>query len=195
MWKIALDAYQEEHGEPGGLTRTDFDLNPKKTNRLNDHFELNRYAAAISLEKEIDQNHLWEVKMFGGYYQRLSWRQRTSVSNFGMAPGGVNSLTNDIENQEFFTGGVETRFRKDYESFDAQEKTLTTGVLLYHVTSPRVDKRGIAPDSTDGVVFKDSDRTLNYVSVFAENFSKFRKLSVTPGVRVEKYMAIREREY
>lgn len=184
-WRVALDVYQEEHGEPGGLTRTDFDLNPRKTNRLNDHFELNRYAAAVSLEKKIDQHHLLEVKTFGGYYQRLSWRQRTSVSNFGMAPGGINSLTNDIENQEFFTGGSETRFRKDYEGFDSQDNTLTAGVLFYHVTSPRVDKRGTAPDATDGMIRKDSDRTLNYVSVFAENLFKFGKLSITPGVRVE----------
>jgi Fe(3+) dicitrate transport protein len=185
VWKVGLDAYQEEHGEPGGLTRADFDSDPKKTNRLNDHFELNRYAGSLSLEKEIDPDHLLELKTFGGYYERLSWRQRTSGSNFGLASSGANSSSNDIESQEFFTGGAEARFKKDYEGLGSDENTLTTGVLYYHVTSPRIDKRGTTPDATDGTVRKDADRQMNYVSVFAENLFKFGKLSVTPGVRLE----------
>lgn len=182
VWKIGLDAYGEEHGEPGGLTRADFDADPTKTNRLNDHFELNRYAGSLSLEKEINPEHFLELKTFGGYYERLSWRQRTTGSSFGTVPNGT---TNDIESQEFFTGGAEVRAKKDYEAFGSDQNTLTGGILYYHVTSPKVDKRGTTPDATDGSIRKDADRQLNYVSVFAENFFKFGKLSVTPGVRLE----------
>ncbi|MBI4309805.1 MAG: TonB-dependent receptor, partial [Candidatus Omnitrophica bacterium] len=101
------------------------------------------------------------------------------------APSGANSSTNDIERQRFFTGGAEARAKKIYEGFGSGENTLTTGALYYHVTSPRIDKRGTTPDAVDGAVRKDADRQMNYVSIFAENFFKFGKLSVIPGVRLE----------
>ncbi len=184
-WKIGFDAYQENHGEPGGLTRADFDSDPTKTNRLNDRFELNRYAGSLSLDREIDQDHLWELKMFGGYYERLSWRQRNSGGNFGLSPSGANASTNDIESQEFLTGGAEARFKKDYLSLGSDESTLTAGALYYHVTSPRIDKRGATPDATDGTIRKDSDRAVNYISVFVENLFRLGKLSLIPGIRLE----------
>lgn len=190
IWKIGLDAYGEEHGEPGGLTRADFDADPAKTNRLNDHFELNRYAGSLAFEKEIDPGHFLEFKTFGSYYERLSWRQRTTGSSFGTVPNGT---TDDIESQEFFTGGAEARAKKDYAAFGSDQNTLTGGILYYHVTSPRIDKRGTAPDATDGDLRKDADRQMNYVSVFAENLFKFGKLSVTPGVRLESiWQAVKE---
>lgn len=194
VWEIGLDGYGEEHGEPGGLTRADFDANPAKANRLNDRFELNRYAGTVSLEKDIDADHLLEFKTFGGYYERLSWRQRSSAaSNFGTAPSGANASTNDIESQEFFTGGAEARMRKNYEAFGSDEHSLTTGVLYYHVTSPRTDKRGTTPDAADGGLRKDADRNLNNVALFAENRFKFGKLSVTPGLRLENiWQSIKE---
>jgi len=186
VWKIGLEAYGEEHGEPGGLTRADFDADPTKTNRLNDRFELNRYSGWLSLEKEIGQDRFLEFKTFGGYYERLSFRQRSSASsNFGTTPSGANSSSNDIESQEFFTGGAEARMRQDYAAFGSDEHTLTSGILYYHVTSPRLDKRGTTPDATDGSLRKDADREMNYVSLFAENRFKLGKLSVTPGVRLE----------
>lgn len=190
VWKVGLDVYEEAHGEPGGLTRADFEGDPARTNRFNDRFELNRYAGYLSLEKEIDPESFLEFKTFGGYYERLSWRQRTSGSSFGTVPNGT---TNDIESQEFFTGGAEGRVRHDYEAFGSDENTLTTGVLYYHVSSPRVDKRGITPDANDGDLRKDSDRQLNYVSLFAENLFKFGQLSVTPGIRLENiWQAVEE---
>ncbi|OGX40575.1 MAG: hypothetical protein A3G91_00405 [Omnitrophica WOR_2 bacterium RIFCSPLOWO2_12_FULL_50_9] len=194
VWKIGLDAYGEEHGEPGGLTRADFDADPGKATRLNDHFELNRYAGSLSLEKDLAADRFLELKTFGGYYERLSWRQRSSAgSNFGTAPSGANASTNEIESQEFFTGGIDARMRQDYAALGSDEHALTTGVLYYHVSSPRLDKRGTTADATDGAIRKDADRQMNYVSVFTENLFKFGKLSVTPGVRLESvWQAIKE---
>lgn len=185
-WDIALDGYNEEHGEPGGLTRAAFDADPTQSTRLNDRFELNRYTGSLAYENELDAATHISLKTFGGYYERLSWRQRTSAaSSFGTAPSGANAKTNDIEDQEFYTAGTEGRLRQNYEAFGSDENTFTIGTLYYHVTSPRLDKRGATPDAETGTVRKDSDRYMNYVSLFAENLFKFDRLSVTPGVRLE----------
>jgi len=190
-WKMGFDAYGEEHGEPGGLTRAGFDADPTKTTRLNDRFELNRYAGFLSFDKEFDPMASLEFKAFGGYYERLSWRQRTSGSSFGTLPNGT---TNDIESQEFLTGGAEARLRRSYEAFGSDENALTSGILYYHVTSPRLDKRGQTPDADDGDIRKDADRTINYVSLFAENLFKLGKFSVTPGARLESiWQSVKEK--
>jgi len=190
VWKFALDAYQEKHGEPGGLTRADFDADPAKTNRLNDRFELNRYAGSVALDKTVDVDHSLEFKTFGGYYERLSWRQRTTGSSFGTAP---LLASNEIESQEFYTFGAETRGKKNYNAFGSEDHILSAGVLYYHVTAPRVDKRATTADAVDGDVRKDTDRNLNDVSLFAENRFKFGPFSLTPGVRLENvWQAVKE---
>jgi Fe(3+) dicitrate transport protein len=185
-YAFTFDAYEEEHGEPGGLTRADFDSNIHKTNRLNDRLELNRYAGSLQYTKNVDDQNVVEAKAFGGVYERLSWRQRTSAaSNFGTAPSGTNSTSNDIEDQRFYTGGGDVRVRRHYEGWGADENILTSGVTLYHSTSPRIDKRGSSADSEDGTIRKDADRDANYVAVFMENLFKWGKFSLTPGVRLE----------
>lgn len=181
-WDLVIDGYNEEHGEPGGLTRADFDSDLTKATRLNDYFELNRYAGSVAYERETASDSFFSFKTFGGYYERLSWRQRTTGSAFGTVP---NLASNDIESQQFYTGGLEARFRQNYEAFGSPENALTAGILYYHVTSPRLDKRGSRADADDGDVRKDSDRWLNDTSIFLENLFKLGKLSVTPGLRLE----------
>ncbi len=185
-WEVAFDTYHETHGEPGGLTRADLDTNSSKTNRLNDRFELNRQGGSLTYSQDISPETYWEWKTFGGSFERLSWRQRSSAaSNFGTAPGGVNASTNDIEIQEFMTAGAETRLRHNYNALGFNDHTLTAGLFYYHSTSPRTDKRGTAADAEDGNIHKESDRTSNYVSFFLENLFQFEKLSIVPGIRLE----------
>jgi Fe(3+) dicitrate transport protein len=184
-WTGTFDVYEEGHGEPGGLTRAQFDRDPTVSAKLTDRFELNRYAGTLGFEKEYSENSVLDVKGYGIYYERLSWRQRTSGAAFGLPPSGANASTNDIESQEFYTGGVEGRIRRDYSAFGSDEHVVSGGVLYHHTTAPRQDKRGAAADATDGTLRKDADREMDYVSVFLENLFKFGRLSVTPGVRLE----------
>jgi Fe(3+) dicitrate transport protein len=181
---FGFDGYEEEHGEPGGLTRRDFARNPEKTTRFHDEFRLRRYAGTLELQHRIQPGTEVNVKAWGGYYQRWSKRQRTSGPVFGTRPTGAASLTNNIENQEFYTFGIEPRLRHDWEAWGGQH-TLAAGMQFYYADSPREDQRGSSPDAEEGVTFLDSDRSTTYGSFFAENKFTFGRLSITPGFRLE----------
>ncbi|MCG3175205.1 MAG: Fe(3+) dicitrate transport protein FecA [Candidatus Omnitrophica bacterium] len=182
-WTLIFDAYEETHGEPGGLTRAQFDLDPSVSTKLIDRFELNRYSLTGGLEKDLSEATQLDAKVYGVYYERLSWRQRGG--GFGTAPTGATASTNDIESQEFYTGGADIRVRRDYDALGHEGHTLTAGVTYHHTDSPRTDSRGTTADAEDGSLRKDTDRTTDYLSVFAENLFKLGRLSITPSVRLE----------
>lgn len=182
-WTLVFDAYKEEHGEPGGLTRAQFDLNDSVSTRLMDHFELNRYAGSLTYEREVSPDISLEWKSFGSFYERLSWRQRGG--GFGTLPTGATATTNDIQSQIFYTGGTDLRAKREYEAFGEDGHALTAGVFYYHTTSPREEERGTTPDADSGQLRKESDRRSDEVSFFMENLFRFGAFSVTPGVRLE----------
>ncbi|HRJ09897.1 MAG TPA: TonB-dependent receptor [Prosthecobacter sp.] len=179
---FGFDGYEEEHGEPGGLTARDFARNPERTTRNHDEFRLRRYIGNVELQHRIQTGTELNVKAWGGYYQRWSKRQRGG--GFGTRPAGGASLTNNIENQEFYSFGIEPRLRHDWEGLGGQH-TLAAGMQFYYVDSPREDKRGRSFDAEDGVTFLDSERSTTYGSFFAENKFTYGKFSITPGFRME----------
>ena len=179
---FGVDMYEEEHGEPGGLTAANFAANPSMTTRMTDRFRLRRYIGTAELQHTFQEGTELSVKTWGGYYQRWSKRQRGG--GFGTLPVGAAAATNTIENQQFYTFGIEPRFRHDWEAW-GNKHTLTTGMQYYYSYSPREDKRGFSPDAEDGNIFLDSRRETLYGSIFAENKFTFGKLSVTPGFRLE----------
>lgn len=181
-WILALDGYEEQHGEPGGLTAQDFARNPDKTTRFNDQFRLRRYAASLELQHSISAATELSIKTWGGYYQRWSKRQRGG--GFGTLPTGVAADTNNIENQEFYTFGIEPRIRHDWQAWGG-EHSLAAGMQFYYNHSPREDQRGSSPDAEEGVTYLTSERNLTYGSFFVENKFTFGRLSITPGFRME----------
>ena len=179
---FGFDGYEEEHGEPGGLTASDFAKNPDKTTRFNDQFRLKRYAGTLELQHTFQPGTELSVKSWAGYYQRWSKRQRGG--GFGTLPTGPTATTNSIENQEFYTFGFEPRVRHDWEAW-GNTHTLAAGMQFYYLTSPRQDQRGFEPDADNGITTQDSLRETVYGSLFVENKFTFGKLSITPGFRME----------
>jgi Fe(3+) dicitrate transport protein len=176
---LALDAYEEEHGEPGGLTQAGFDADPDTTTKFNDRFRLRRYIPSVSYERTLSEQTLFTMKSWGGYYERFSKRQRGG--GFGTPATGVD---NNIERQEFYTFGTEARVRHDYE-FGGGNHTFAGGLMYYGADSPREDRRGATPDADDGPLTGESQRDLHYGAVFFENKFTFDRFSVTPGFRLE----------
>ena len=82
---LTLDAYDEEHGEPGGLRRREavnppgsvfYDDDRNATTRFFDRFRLERYYAVLEYQKIFSANTQLDLKAFGGYLSRYSKRQR-----------------------------------------------------------------------------------------------------------------------
>jgi Fe(3+) dicitrate transport protein len=187
-WTVALDAYEEEHGEPGGLTLANgpglvsYEVDRNRASRLHDRFRLRRYIPSLTYTHDFSESTMAEVKAWGGYYDRFSKRQ--NGGGFGSLPAGAAAASNAIERQEFYTFGTDARVRHDYE-LGGDTSTLTGGVHYYRGDSPRTDRRGATPDAEEGVLTSASQRDVNYGSVFAENRFQIGRLSITPGLRLE----------
>ncbi len=190
-WIFAFDGYQEEHGEPGGLSLTagpNYNVDRSATTRSNDRFRLERFFPSLTWEKDFSEGTKLEVKAWGGYYSRFSKRQ--TGGGFGTVAAGAG---NAIEFQEFYTAAAEARLRHDWTLGD-NTHTFAGGVMLYHMDSPRVDKTGTTPTAEDGTIARQSDRDMLYAPVFVENKFTFDKLSITPGLRLENIVqGVREK--
>ena len=187
-WYLSFNAYDEVHGEPGGLTLSDgpnavnYSENRNATSRFFDRMRISRYAIYLINEWDISDDTLFSFRAWWDYYYRFSRRQRGG--GFGTLPTGPTSQTNQLETQQFYTFGIEPRIRHDWELFN-QTHTLTGGMLLYNTCSPRVDARGQSPTAMSGPIQNQSKRYTWYYSVFAENKFTLGKLSITPGIRLE----------
>ncbi len=175
------DTYDEDHGEPGGLSVADFNSGSLKASREFDRFSLDRDSVSLTYEMAPTTESFFTASVWWTDYTRFSKRQRGG--GFGILPTGPTAGTNSIETQEFESLGLDARYRVNWGQ-DSQH-TFSTGIQAYHVDSPRTDARGSGPGSSSGEVRRTSDREVLYLPVFAENKFTFGKFSITPGIRVE----------
>lgn len=187
-WYLNVTAYDEIHGEPGGLTLSEgpnavnYDKNRNATSRFHDRMRISRYAVALIHEWDLSERTLFTFRGWWDSYRRFSRRQRGG--GFGTLPTGPKAETNSLQTQQFYTFGIEPRIRHDYEML-GQTHTFTGGMMLYNTYSPRVDARGDSPTAMQGRILNQSLRSTWYYSVFAENKFTIGNLSITPGVRLE----------
>jgi Fe(3+) dicitrate transport protein len=188
---LTLDAYDEEHGEPGGLRRQE-EVNPPNSvfveddrtasTRFFDRFRLERYYAMLEYQKFFSERTQLDIKAFGGYLTRWSKRQRGGA--FGTLPSGPDANTNSIQLRSDYTEGLDARMRHDYDLF-SDVSTIAGGIYFYHALQDRRDERGQTPDAEHGML-----RNLNTGetwdgALFAENRFHFGRLSIVPGMRLE----------
>src|SRR6266540_1437731 len=155
---LTLDAYDEEHGEPGGLRRREA-VNPPNsvfyeddrtaTTRFFDRFRLERHYATLEYQKIFSQQTQLDIKAFGGYLSRFSKRQRGG--EFGKLPSGPDAKTNSIQLRSDYTEGLDARVRHDYDLFN-DVSTIAGGVYFYHALQDRRDERGSTPDAETGML-------------------------------------------
>lgn len=193
---LTLEAYDETHGEPGGL-RTFIDPagivggvnynvlyqdNRNASSRFFDQFRLQRYYADLAYQHLFSESSQLELKAFGGYLSRWSKRQRGG--GVGILPNGAAASTNSIQNREVWNEGVELRLRHDYQ-LGGDTSTFAGGVYFYHAQQDRTDERGATPDADNGMLRNLATGETTDFSIFAENRFHFGRFSITPGFRLE----------
>lgn len=187
-WTLAFDGYAEEHGEPGGLTLergpglVNYEDDRTQASRLHDRFRLRRYVPSLTVTHDFSDRTTAEVRLWGGYYDRFSKRQRGG--GFGRLPSGPEAASNSIERQEFYTLGTEARLRHDY-LLGGEDQNLAVGVHFFRDDSPRTDARGASPSAESGALVSASQRFVHYGAVFAENRFHLGRWSLTPGFRLD----------
>jgi Fe(3+) dicitrate transport protein len=188
---LTLDAYDEEHGEPGGLRRREavnppnsvfVEDDPTASTRFFDRFRLERYYATLEYQKFFSERTQLDIKAFGGYLTRWSKRQRGG--GFGTLPSGPDANTNSIQLRSDYTEGLDARLRHDYDLF-GDTSTFAGGIYFYHALQDRRDERGSMPDAEHGALRNlNTGETWNG-AIFAENRFHFGRLSIVPGMRLE----------
>ena len=187
-WYLNATAYDETHGEPGGLTLEDgpntvnYDTNRDGTSRFYDRMRVSRYAVSVINEWDISDRTLFTFRTWFDYYLRFSRRQ--NGGGFGTLPAGPKAQTNQIENQQFYTYGAEPRMSHNWDWL-GNTHTLTGGMMFYYDWSPRVDETGNSLTAMTGSTVNQSNRESVYYSLFAENLFQFGSFSITPGFRLE----------
>jgi Fe(3+) dicitrate transport protein len=190
---LTLDAYDEEHGEPGGLRRHEpgvadpansvvYEVDRNATSRFFDRFRLKRYYAVLEYQHLFSESTQLDIKAFGGCLSRFSKRQRGG--DLGILPSGGAANTNDIQLRKDWTEGAELRLRHDYSLAD-DTSTFTGGLYFYHAVQDRFDIRGFTPDAEDGLLRRLNTGETTDGAIFAENRFHFGRLSITPGMRLE----------
>lgn len=190
---LTLDAYDEEHGEPGGL-RTFIDpaaplsanvlyqVDRNASSRFFDRFRLQRYYADLAYQHLFSDYTQLDLKAFGGYLARFSKRQRGG--GVGILPSGAAATTNSIQLREAWSEGAELRLRHDYTLF-THISTFAGGLYFYHAIQDRTDERGNTPDADSGSLRNLNTGETTDFAIFAENRFHFGRLSITPGMRLE----------
>ena len=148
-WILTAESYEEEHGEPGGLTfatgtgAVNYRAQRAAPSRLYDRFNLDRQALSLVWERDYSRGtfvgRVWAID-----YTRASRRQ--GGGGFGTLPTGASAGTNTIERQHFDQRGAEARVRLDWGGNGGH--VFTAGAQLYHTGSPRTDSRGSTADAT-----------------------------------------------
>lgn len=172
--------------QPGGLTDSQFEKDPRQSSRERNWFEVKWYVPALTLNYYPKPNLAISSKFFGLI------GSRNSVGNLGPV-NRVDDITSerDIILGDFKNVGNETRILLDY-NLKNHENHLATGFRYYTSTSQTVQGFGTIASDPDfnlsGVdnLKSDYENQNQNFSLFAENiFHITKKLSLTPGARFE----------
>jgi Fe(3+) dicitrate transport protein len=186
--KFWVDAYDAEHGEPGGLTLesgaglANINEDRWQSTTPNDRLLIERYFATARLEHDYSNDGLVSLSLWSGYLSRLSRRQSSGgAPSFG---GLVLGTGNTIQEQEFQTVAAEARLRQDFQ-LGGETHTLTLGGMVFDIDSPFSQESGSTVDAVSGTPTRRISRQTFAWSTFAENRFVWNSLSVTPGFRLD----------
>jgi Fe(3+) dicitrate transport protein len=163
IWYLDFHGHDANAGEPGRISRPQFESDPSFAPTPENHNWVRRYALTLGHERDLAGGWRIEAKLFGTYQQLYS---RAASAQAASAPPPT---TTTLQDERFHNVGADLRLRKRWGSGNA----FTAGTVLYHsdapflqFTSPNVRA---AHGEHSGMPRLDQKRDSYYGAVFAEN--------------------------
>jgi Fe(3+) dicitrate transport protein len=181
-----------------GLTETEYRANPRQNPFRNDYFYGDRFGLSATHSYVFNSNTVLTTNLYGSSFKRHWWRQS---SNSGQRPNrifngsnpdpdcrGMATLNTTCGNEgrlrKYLSGGVESRLRIDHGLFGLKNET-NIGVRAHFEDQNRRQLNGDLPTSRTGSMSEHNERKNQAYSSFIQNRFIFKRLAITPGVRVE----------
>ena len=179
LWAIDVNGYRVSVGDPGRITIQQFNADPNATLTPYNHDWVDRVRVTLTHEHEFGDDWLLQAKAWFTY-QAVDNRTAANI-----APDGTFPMTTTIQNENYYNGGADIRFRKKWGEGNA----LTFGGVVYHGDSPFQqyisDDLFTDRDSTGIATRLDQDRTSDYQAFFAENVFRFGQFHIVPSFRLD----------
>jgi Fe(3+) dicitrate transport protein len=192
---VRFNFYNEDSNVTySGLRQPEWDVNPRGNPFRNDFFYIDRYGASV--------NHSWapassvfvSTQAYSSVFNRDWWRQSSNSAqrpndSADPACGGMQNLNSTCGNEgrlrHYTTWGVAPKARVNHRWFRVASEA-DFGVRYHDERQERYQKNGPLPNSRDGVLVENNVRLARATSAFWQNRFLLGRLTITPGLRVEK---------
>ena len=177
--------------QPGGLTDSLFNVNPKQSLRSRNWFDIKWTTPAVIINYNISDKTRWNTKIFGTIGDRNSIGFMSTIN----VNDSINASTLQYNNRtlladQYRNYGMESKILTNYK-IGKLEQTIATGIRIYSGTTRR---------QSNGKGSTDSDYNMNVIGEYpndikfhSQNFAWFtenifrinKKLLIIPGIRFE----------
>ncbi|MFZ4629929.1 MAG: TonB-dependent receptor domain-containing protein, partial [Blastocatellia bacterium] len=177
-----------------GLTEAEFQANPRGNPFRNDFFFINRWGGSGSHSYVFNSNVILTTNAYYSHFDRDWWRQSSNSSqrpNDASNPlcGGMQNLNTTCGNEgrlrTYDTWGIEPRLRANFR-FAGMRHELDLGGRYHDEYQSRRQENGTSPMARSGRLVENNLRRNDAWSSFVQNRFQRGKVTVTPGVRVER---------
>ena len=172
--------------QPGGLTDTEFEMNPYQAKRLRNWFDVDWNLYALIWNKRFSNQRRLNVRFF------TLDASRKSVGDLSRPNRPDANRERDLIIGEFNNWGIESRFLRHY-TFIAQPSTFLVGLRAYRGLN--WSRQGFAKGGDDAdfnLINPESAGVSDYqhpgynAALFAENIFRLPyQISIIPGIRLE----------
>ncbi len=177
-----------------GLREDEYAANPRQNPFGNDFFFGDRWGLSATHSLVFTTDRVLTTNFYWSNFQRHWWRQSSNSNqrpNDSADPncGGMQNLDTTCGNEgrlrEYYTWGIEPRLHLRHRLFGL-ENASDLGVRAHYENQDRRQENGNLPTSRTGVLVEDNLRRNQAYSGFIQNRFSFGKLTLTPGVRLER---------
>jgi len=179
-----------------GLRQDEYEQNPRQNPFSNDFFYGDRHGASATHSIVLNENSILTTNVYGAIFQRHWWRQSSNSNerpndSGDPACGGMANLHTTCGNQgrlrRYTTWGVEPHLRARHQLLGVQSDA-DIGFRVHFEHQDRRQENGERPTSRTGTIVESNVRKNQAYAGFLQNRFSFGKLTVTPGVRVERIL-------